>query len=150
VTGVNGQLVLRDGKTLARVGEIPTSLTDFAAGTFAPDGRLLATAGKDGKIHLWDLRRREYLVGIDLGAGPVTKLVFTPNGRAVRFVAEKQAGELDLHAFDNHIEGNLTRNLQLILPDLDRPDVDRVLDRLRRTHPDAYRAVAPASPAGGS
>ena len=58
----------------------------------------------------------------------------------MRFVAEKQVGELDLHAYDAYVAGNLTWNLLRLLPELNRPEAERVLERLRESHPDAYRA----------
>jgi WD40 repeat protein len=51
------------------------------AGTFAPDGRLLATAGWDGTVRLWDVetgRQRAVLRGHE---GPVRSVAFSPDGR---------------------------------------------------------------------
>jgi hypothetical protein len=113
---------------------------NFGIGAFASDGRLIATGDQDGHLRLWDVKRREELMGIDLAAGPIKKIVFTPDGRKVRFIAEKQVGEVDLHAYDPYVEGNLTWNLLRLLPELDHTEAERVLSRLRESHPEAYRA----------
>jgi WD40 repeat protein len=145
-TTAERRLVLRDAATLALVGEIPATVDNPGTGAFAPDGGTVATGGPDGKLRLWDVKRREELIAIDLGAGAIRKVVFTPDGAKVRFIADKHVGELDLHAFDAYVEGNLTWNLLWLLPDLDRAEAERVLNRLRDTHPEAYRAGAAALP----
>jgi hypothetical protein len=65
----------------------------------------------------------------------------------VRFVAEKQVGEFDLHAYDAYVDGNLTWNLLRLFPELEKSDADRVLKHLRDEHPDAYRAGVAAKAA---
>jgi hypothetical protein len=79
-------------------------------------------------------------MAINLAVGPIVKVVFTPDGRKVRFIAAKQVGELDLHAYDPYVEGNLTWNLLRLLPELDRAAAERALSRVRTSHPEAYRA----------
>jgi WD40 repeat protein len=139
-TVADRRLVLRDGTTLAPVAELPTDLADTnTSGAFSPDGRMIAL-GTGSKLRLFDVRRRDELVAIDLAAGPIKKIVFTPDGRKVRFIAETQVGEVDLHAYDPYVEGNLTWNLLRLLPELDRTEADHVLNRLRESHPEAYRA----------
>jgi hypothetical protein len=134
------RLILRDAATLAPVGEIPATVDNLGTGALAPDSRTIATGGPDGKLRLWDVRWREELVAIDLGAGSISKVVFSPDGSKIRFIAEKLVGELDLHAYDPYVEGNLTWNLLRLLPDLNRTEADRVLERLKDTHPESYRA----------
>jgi WD40 repeat protein len=147
----NRGLILRDGRSLRLIAERPTAGSRFTAGAFAPGGNMAAIGGDDGKLRLWDIRRREELVAIDLASGRITKVVFTPDGSKIRFIAEKQVGELDLHAYDPYVEGNLTWNLLRLLPDLSAAEAERVLNRLHETHPDAYRAstaiLATAKPA---
>jgi WD40 repeat protein len=141
LTRTERRLILRNAVSLAEVVEIPVTVSTLGVvGDFAPDSRMIATGSPDGKLRLWDVRRREELVAIDLGAGPIRMVVFTPDGTKVRFIAEKQVGELDLHAYDPYVEGNFTWNLMRLLPELDRTEAERVLERIRDTHPDAYRA----------
>jgi WD40 repeat protein len=139
-TTAKRKVILRDATTLNQIGEIPATADELGAGAFAPDGWTIATGGPDGKLRLWDVRRREELVAIDLAAGPIRKVVFTPESRRVRFIAEKQVGEFDLSAYEPYVDGNLTWNLLRILPELDRAESERVLARLRESHPDACRA----------
>jgi WD40 repeat protein len=92
------RLMLRNAKTLARVGEIAAPVNNLSTGAISLVNRIIATGGQDGKLRLWDMRRREELVAIDLAAGMVRNIAFTPDGTNVRFAANDLVGELDLHA----------------------------------------------------
>jgi WD40 repeat protein/DNA-binding SARP family transcriptional activator len=51
---------------------------------FSPDSRLLATAGNDGSMVLWDLARRAPIGGPPLHpGGSVTAVAFSPDGRTL-------------------------------------------------------------------
>jgi WD40 repeat protein len=50
---------------------------------FSPDGKLLATAGGDGSVRMWDLATRQ-AIGAPLPAdygGDVTGVAFSPDGK---------------------------------------------------------------------
>jgi WD40 repeat protein len=50
---------------------------------FAPNDRLLASAGEDGQVKLWDLHSRRAPRVLGGHAGPVHSVAFSPDGRRV-------------------------------------------------------------------
>ena len=50
---------------------------------FAPNDRLLASAGEDGQVKVWDLRSRRAPRVLRGHAGPVNAVAFFPDGRRV-------------------------------------------------------------------
>jgi WD40 repeat protein len=88
-----------DGGMLASAGERGVSLWDTKAGgepaamriglrggislAFGPDGRSLATGGRDGYVRLWDLATGRQRLAVQAHARDVTSLAFSDDGRTL-------------------------------------------------------------------
>jgi WD40 repeat protein/DNA-binding SARP family transcriptional activator len=89
----DGTVVLFDVATGARVGrplhqpygpiDAPYQSRDVNGVAFSPDGRLLATAGNDGSVVLWDLAGRDWVGFPRRPGGSVTAVAFSPDGRTL-------------------------------------------------------------------
>jgi len=82
VTGLNGIATLwnlRDGKMIREFGEGYHRDLLYDA-EFSPDGKILATAGYDTKIGLWDVASGELLRSIEVHTGAIFDLAFSPDG----------------------------------------------------------------------
>ena len=82
VTGLNGVATLwdlRDGKVIREFGAGYHRDLLYDA-EFSPDGKILATAGYDTKIGLWDVASGELLRSIEVHTGAIFDLAFSPDG----------------------------------------------------------------------
>lgn len=85
ITGLRGVAILWDvatGKELSRIGgEVHRDILFDAE--FSPDGTMLATAGYDRIIRLWDRKTGNYLREFPSHNGAVFDLAFSPDGKVL-------------------------------------------------------------------
>lgn len=82
ISGLKGEAIVFDmksGEVAATIGEGTHRDILFDA-EFSPDGKLLATAGYDRDIHLWDLASGKLLRSMTAHNGAVYDLAFSPDG----------------------------------------------------------------------
>ncbi len=82
ISGLKGEAIVFDtksGKILKTIGEGTHRDILFDA-EFSPDGTLLATAGYDRDIHLWDFASGKLLRSMTAHNGAVYDLAFSPDG----------------------------------------------------------------------
>jgi WD40 repeat protein len=77
---VASDYVTQGSQVFVRVLSSPTRIN---AMSFSRDGSLLA-AGKDyGRVAVWDVASRSFVVALDTGMGPVVTLAISPNNRLI-------------------------------------------------------------------
>ncbi len=85
ISGLKGEAIVFDtksGEVVKTIGEGTHRDILFDA-EFSPDGALLATAGYDRDIHLWDLASGKLLRSMTAHNGAVYDLAFSPDGTVI-------------------------------------------------------------------
>lgn len=85
ISGLKGEAIVFDtksGEVITTIGEGTHRDILFDA-EFSPDGTILATAGYDRDIHLWDLATGKLLRSMTAHNGAVYDLAFSPDGTVI-------------------------------------------------------------------
>ncbi|MAS94955.1 MAG: hypothetical protein CMO55_17295 [Verrucomicrobiales bacterium] len=96
ITGLKGVATIWDpgtGKVIQRVGEGMHRDILYDA-EFSPDGKLMATAGYDRVIRLWDSKDGEPVREIESHNGAVYDLAFSPDGAILASASGDSTGKL--------------------------------------------------------
>ena len=76
-----GYATLRDATTGAATRQFPGARESVHATAFSPDGRLLATVGYSGPVHVWDTATGDEFRQFTGHGGTILALAFSPDGR---------------------------------------------------------------------
>ena len=75
IRGSDAPLRLWSAETGERIDELRVSGADIQSFAFSPDGKIVAGAGSDNKLHIWDLSSYRKLASISTGKGSPRQLV---------------------------------------------------------------------------
>jgi WD40 repeat protein/serine/threonine protein kinase len=79
-TKANGEINVWDASTGEPVRTLCGHTTRIVDATFSPDGKRLASAGKDGNVKLWDLQTGQEILTLREHRGVVYSVAFSPDG----------------------------------------------------------------------
>ncbi len=107
-------LTLLDAESLAVLNRFKGYGAAVTCADFSPDDRTIVTAGRDGRIHVWDADAGNVALTLSGHAGPVTAMAFSPDGRRLLSGSRDHAAKLwDLRTgaavqtFEGHENGIL-------------------------------------------
>jgi eukaryotic-like serine/threonine-protein kinase len=103
---------------------------------FHPDGRRLATAGRDQAIWVWDLARGEEVARLPGHTSYVWSLAFSPDGKTLA----SGSGDTTVRLWDTEplrVRYQARREAEAL-----RPEAERLVERLFRELKDASKVVA--------
>ena len=81
--------------------------------SFHPQGRILASAGREREIKLWDIATGRRLAALEGHENMVFSVCFHPDGRTLASgSADGSVGLWDLTYYDRHIAGNLEYQIE--------------------------------------
>ena len=109
---------------------------EIFAAAFHPDGTRLATAGRDQAILLWDLARGEEVARLPGHRSYVWSLAFSPDGTTLA----SGSGDFTVRLWDT--TPLKTRYQARREAEAQRPEAERLVERLSRELKDATKVVA--------
>ncbi|MCB9760775.1 MAG: protein kinase [Alphaproteobacteria bacterium] len=89
VLAAHGDVLVNDLRSGAVLQEVDEHDGDVMHVLYSPDGRLLATAGTDGRVILWDAHTWRHVATLRSQVGAVVGLTFSPDGRRLLAVDEQ-------------------------------------------------------------
>jgi WD40 repeat protein len=125
----------KDGR-IVECQELPGHTDEILAAVFHPNGTRLATAGRDQAIWLWDLARGEEVARLPGHTSYIMSLAFSPDGTTLA----SGSGDFTVRLWDT--APLKTRYQARREAEAERPEAERLVERLSRELKDATKVVA--------